>query len=282
MEKLNFGSVFLQADTIGSAAIAALCQALAAEVHGRRGESEAAANALQQATDAADGADCPAAASLWHAASFSFLLTCSVMVCTYLLQEQSSTTCMPCCVRARFIRVCHNQGKTVRAGLESSCDLAAAAIRARLALADACCRRWRGDAAGALARCGAGLAALEACSSGGDGGSGGDACCGGGAARFAPWAAADVALRLRLQQAKCHHLLVSFPGDANNSTAYVFPDRCCSAAFICPDQCHSAACICPTQWSHQTLASHDHQCDDEHLILIGRMESFLLQSRITC
>lgn len=102
MGNLNFGSFFLQADTIGSAPIAALCQALAAEVHGRRGESEAAANALQQATDAADGADNPAAAPLWHAASFPVLLACGVMVCTYLLQEQPSTTCMPCCVRALF------------------------------------------------------------------------------------------------------------------------------------------------------------------------------------
>ena len=44
-----------QADTLGSSATVALCQALAAEVHGRRGNADAACNALEQALSAIEG-----------------------------------------------------------------------------------------------------------------------------------------------------------------------------------------------------------------------------------
>ena len=44
-----------QADTLGSSGTVALCQALAAEVHGRRGNADTARTALEQAVSAVEG-----------------------------------------------------------------------------------------------------------------------------------------------------------------------------------------------------------------------------------
>lgn len=68
---------WLQADTLGSVPVAALCQALAAEVHGRCGDPEAAAMALQQAHDAVDGALLsPACTSCRHRRPVSLCRQC--------------------------------------------------------------------------------------------------------------------------------------------------------------------------------------------------------------
>ena len=74
-----------QADTLGSSATVALCQALAAEVHGRRGDDDTARNGLEQAASAVEGVH-PMACSCIVGPSFAAVHECFQR----LLSEQAS------------------------------------------------------------------------------------------------------------------------------------------------------------------------------------------------
>ena len=175
----------VQADTLGSSALAALCQAQAAELHGRCGNANAARMALDSAAIAVEGVIADPFLALLGSGSWSS--------CNLLLKYAVMKTDAPIAVRYPCIlHLCC-------AGLGIGCCADAAAfLKGCTAFAHACCTRWDGKHAAALEDCAAGLADLNR-----HGTSSNSGCSQAGA-----WHAAELGLRLQLQQAKCQAALV--------------------------------------------------------------------------